>query len=58
MIRWSHEQIGIYGGDMGVIFRTGGIMFIIAILGLISGIGGAYFGANASAHIGADRWGL
>ena len=40
---------GIYGGDMGVIFRTGGIMFIIAILGLISGIGGAYFGANASA---------
>ncbi len=40
---------GIYGGNMGVIFRTGGIMFIIAILGLISGIGGAYFGANASA---------
>lgn len=40
---------GIYGGNMGVIFRTGGIMFIIAIFGLISGIGGAYFGANASA---------
>ncbi len=40
---------GIYGGNMGVIFKTGGIMFIIAILGLISGIGGAYFGANASA---------
>ena len=40
---------GIYGGDMGVIFRTGGIMFVIAILGLLAGIGGAYFGSNASA---------
>ncbi|MBQ6588396.1 MAG: ABC transporter ATP-binding protein [Butyrivibrio sp.] len=40
---------GIYGQDMGVIFRTGGMMVVIAIFGLLAGIGGAYYGANASA---------
>ena len=40
---------GIYGGDMGLIFRTGGMMVIIAVLGLLAGLGGAYFGAKASA---------
>ena len=39
----------IYGQDMGVIFRTGGMMVVIAIFGLLAGIGGAYYGANASA---------
>ena len=39
---------GIYGNNMGVIFRTGGIMVIIAVLGLLAGIGGAYFGSQAS----------
>ena len=39
---------GIYGGNMGYIFQIGAIMIAIAILGLISGIGGAYFGAKAS----------
>ncbi len=42
---------GIYGKDMAFIFRTGGMMFVIAIFGLISGIGGAYFGAKASAGL-------
>ncbi|SFB82061.1 ABC transporter ATP-binding protein [Butyrivibrio sp. YAB3001] len=40
---------GIYGNNMGVIFKTGGLMVVIAILGLLAGLGGAYFGANASA---------
>ena len=39
---------GIYGNDMGVIFRTGGMMVVIALLGLLAGIGGAYFGSRAS----------
>ena len=39
---------GIYGGNMGYIFQICAIMIAIAILGLISGIGGAYFGAKAS----------
>ena len=39
---------GIYGDNMGVIFQTGGIMVLIAILGLLAGIGGAYFGSRAS----------
>lgn len=40
---------GIYGNDMGVIFRVGGMMLVIALLGLLAGIGGAYFGSKASA---------
>ena len=39
---------GIYGGNMGYIFQICAIMIAIAILGIISGIGGAYFGAKAS----------
>lgn len=42
-------DLGIYGGDMALIFRTGGMMIVIAILGLLAGLGGAYFGAKASA---------
>ena len=42
-------DLGIYGGDMALIFRTGGRMIVIAILGLLAGLGGAYFGAKASA---------
>ncbi len=41
-------DLGIYGGDMGYIFRTGGMMIVIAIIGLIAGLGGAYFGSMAS----------
>ncbi|WP_024866984.1 ABC transporter ATP-binding protein [Butyrivibrio sp. FCS014] len=40
---------GIYGGDMTFIFEIGGMMIVIAILGLLAGLGGAYFGAKASA---------
>ncbi len=40
---------GIYGGDMAFIFEIGGMMIVIAILGLLAGLGGAYFGAKASA---------
>lgn len=39
---------GIYGNNMGVIFRIGGMMIVIAILGLIAGLGGAYYGSKAS----------
>ena len=39
---------GIYGNNMGLIFRVGGMMIIIAIFGLLAGIGGAYFGSKAS----------
>ncbi|MBO6241779.1 MAG: ABC transporter ATP-binding protein [Butyrivibrio sp.] len=42
-------DLGIYGNDMGLIFRTGGMMIVIAILGLCAGLGGAYFGSKASA---------
>ncbi len=42
-------DIGIYGGNMEYIFETGGMMIVIAILGLLAGLGGAYFGAKASA---------
>ncbi len=41
-------DIGIYGGNMQYIFETGGIMIIIAILGLLAGLGGAYYGSKAS----------
>ena len=36
------------GGDMGIIFRVGGMMLVIALLGLFAGLGGAYFGSKAS----------
>ncbi len=39
---------GIYGNNMGVIFRIGGMMIVIAVLGLFAGIGGAYYGSRAS----------
>lgn len=41
-------DFGIYGGDMSYIFKTGGMMIVIAIFGLIAGLGGAYFGSKAS----------
>jgi len=42
---------GIYGGDLGYIVRTGIMMIVIAVLGLFSGLGGAYFGSKASAGL-------
>ena len=42
---------GIYGNDMGFILRTGGMMIVIALIGLAAGLGGAYYGAMASAGL-------
>ena len=42
---------GIYGNNMGFILRTGAMMIVIAILGLIAGLLGAYWGAKASAGL-------
>ncbi len=40
---------GINGGNMGYILRTGLVMIFVALLGLLSGCAGAYFGSKASA---------
>ena len=42
---------GIEAGSMEVILRTGGLMLILSILGLASGIAGGVFGAKASAGL-------
>ena len=39
---------GIYGENMGYIFRVGLLMLVIALFGLAAGIGGAYYGSRAS----------
>ncbi len=41
-------DLGINGADLGYIIRTGLMMIIVAILGLLAGIGGAFFGSRAS----------
>ena len=41
-------DIGIGGSDMNYILRTGGIMIVVALLGLMFGILGGTFGAKAS----------
>lgn len=51
MARIVDEGIGFNnpnGGSMSIIFGVGGMMLVIAILGLFSGLGGAYFGSKAS----------
>ena len=40
---------GIDGGNMGLILRTGGIMIVVALTGLVFGILGGFFAARASA---------
>ena len=42
---------GVTKGDMGVIYRTGGIMLGVAVLGLIAGMLGAKYAASASAGL-------
>ena len=39
---------GINGGSLDYIIRTGLIMILVALFGLMAGLGGAYFGAKAS----------
>ena len=41
-------DIGIGGSDMNYILRTGGIMIVVALMGLMFGILGGTFGAKAS----------
>ena len=51
MAKLVDEGIGFNnpnGGDIGIIFKVGGMMLVIALLGLLAGIGGAYFGSKAS----------
>ncbi|MBR0091961.1 MAG: ABC transporter ATP-binding protein [Lachnospiraceae bacterium] len=40
---------GIYAGDMNVILQTGGLMILVALAGLLCGIGGGFFAAKAAA---------
>jgi ATP-binding cassette subfamily B protein len=40
---------GVNTGDIGHIYRVGGIMIVAAAVGLLAGIGGGRFGAKASA---------
>ncbi len=40
---------GINGGNMAFIIETGIVMILVALFGLLAGLGGAYFGAKASA---------
>lgn len=40
---------GVNAGDIGHIYRVGGIMIVAALLGLAAGIGGGRYGAKASA---------
>ena len=42
---------GIQAGNMGFILATGGKMIVMALLGLALGIGGGYFGSQASAGL-------
>lgn len=40
---------GVNAGNMGHIYRVGGVMIIVAVLGLFAGMAGGRFGAKASA---------
>lgn len=40
---------GVDRGDMNHIYMVGGLMLVIAVIGLIGGLGGGHFGAKASA---------
>ena len=39
---------GVNAGNMNHIIKVGGVMIVVAILGLLAGLGGAKFGARAS----------
>lgn len=40
---------GVDKGDMHHIYMVGGLMLVIAVIGLLGGLGGGHFGAKASA---------
>lgn len=45
---------GVVHADIGYIWRTGGIMLIVAFIQIITAIGAVYFGAKTSMSIGRD----
>ncbi|MEA5084703.1 MAG: ABC transporter ATP-binding protein [Lachnospiraceae bacterium] len=47
-------NIGVPNGDISYIIKIGGLMLLIAILGIIGGIGCLYFASLASQNFGAD----
>lgn len=47
-------NVGVANGDISYIIKTGGLMLLIAILGIIGGIGCLYFASLASQNFGAD----
>ena len=50
---------GIYGNDKGYIYSSGLRMIFVALCGLAFGIGGGFFGANASAGFAKNlRWAM
>lgn len=53
MTKVVDEGVGEATGvtNMTIVYTYGGIMIVLAILGLFSGLGGAYFGARASAGL-------
>ena len=44
-------DFGVEANDMDVILKTGGLMLLLALVGLLAGIGGGVFGAKASAGL-------
>ncbi len=42
---------GVNAGNISHIYRTGGLMIVVALIGLFAGIGGGRFGAKASAGL-------
>ena len=44
-------DFGVEANDMDVILKTGGLMLLLALMGLLAGIGGGVFGAKASAGL-------
>ena len=42
---------GVEAGNMDVILKTGTLMLLLAVAGLMAGMGGAVFGAKASAGL-------
>ncbi len=42
---------GVNAGNMNIILSTGGMMLVLAVIGLLAGIGGGVFGARASAGL-------
>ncbi|HJX80177.1 ABC transporter ATP-binding protein [Glutamicibacter sp.] len=47
-------DVGVVEADIGYIWRTGGIMLVVAFIQIITAIGAVYFGAKTSMSIGRD----